>query len=47
MVPSSADKNKLISQSEKSATTILSVVNIILLQRARVSGDQNATSPVF
>ena len=50
MVPSSAEiviKNRRISQSETSAIAIRDVVNIILLQRALVSGDKNDTSPVF
>ena len=50
MVPSSADiviQNRRTSQSETSAITIRDVVNIILLQRARLSGDQNVTSPVL
>ena len=46
MVPSSADI-VIKSQSETSARTIVDVVNIISQQRARVSGDQNVTSPVF
>ena len=50
MVPSSADiviQNHRISQSETSARTIRVVVNIIFLQHAQVSGDQNVTSPLF
>ena len=34
------------SQSETSAKTMRDVVNIISLQPARVSGDQNVTSPL-
>ena len=51
MVPSSADiviQKRRISQSETSRLNIIcDVVNTIALQHARVSGDQNVTSPVF
>ena len=50
MVPSSADiliPNRRINQSKTSARTIRDVVNILSLQHARVSGDQNVTSPVL
>ena len=46
MVPSSAVivlQNRRISQSETSTINICDVVNIIALQHARVSGDQNVT----
>ena len=46
---SSADiaiKNRRISQSEASTINICDV-NIIAMQHARVSGDQNVTSSVF
>ena len=48
MATSSADiVISRISQSETSAITIRDVVNLILLQRARIIGDQNVNSPVF
>ena len=50
MVPSSADivlQNRRISQSKTGTMNICDVVNIIALQHARVTGDQNVTSPVF
>ena len=50
MVPSSADsviKNRRISQTETSTINICDAVNIIALQHARVSDDQNVTSSVF
>ena len=50
MVPSSADiviKNRSISQSEISTINICDIVKTMALQNARVSGDQNVTSPVF
>ena len=50
MVPSSADivlQNRRISKSETYTINICDVVNIMALQHARVSGDQNVTSPVF
>ena len=40
-------QNRRISQPETSTIDICDVVNIIALQHARVSGDQNVTSPVF
>ena len=50
MAPSSADivlQNCRISQSETSTINICDVVNIMALQHARVSGDQNVTLSVF
>ena len=50
MVPPSADiviQNRQISQSATSTRTIRDVVNIVLLERARVSGDKNVTIPVL
>ena len=50
MVLSSADivlQNRRIRQSETSTINICNVVNIMALQHARVSGDQNVTSSVF